>query len=91
MSARVTGSTYSGGTSVTIECPARESSECGMRWEECGAELECEQSAGGVWTIPKECPSCDRLIQFSLKERVIQLGEDAIDNFDGAPAKAWHF
>ena len=91
MSARVNGSNYDQSISVTVECPARESSECGMKWEECGGELECEQSAGGLWTIPTQCPSCGRLIQYALKERVIRLGEDAIDNFDGAPAKAWHF
>lgn len=76
MTARVTGGTYNGGIMVVVE-------------RENGEECEVEQDARNKMTCRFEIghapPTLEELLAIEVAAR------EAIDSFDGAPAKAWHF
>ena len=76
MRACVSGGTYNGGIVVLVE--RKNGEECEVE-EHANGQLTCRFEIGHV------PPTLEELLAIEVAAR------EAIDSFDGAPAKSWHF
>ncbi len=83
--AKVTGTKWYGGTTVTVECPHANSMGV-LETEDCQADVECELN-GTEWTIPVQCENCGNLLggDVNVRARIEAECAAVVDNYDPTP------